>query len=127
MPVSREEWKSVREMVERVLSQRGEYFVTGTVIRRDVNKKLVWIKELGDQPIPIIGFDHEVRYYDETPRGTTAPALGQDNPFKTTPKLAKITVLVPKIGETVVVAKEMGTTRIPRCLGVIQGRDWLRG
>jgi hypothetical protein len=31
---------------------------------------------------------------------------------------------VPKVNDTVLVALEMGTRRLPRCLGVIQSQDY---
>jgi len=38
---------------------------------------------------------------------------------------AKAVTLVPKVGQTVLVAYEMGISRLPRCLGVIQSTNWI--
>lgn len=111
--ISEREWAALYDFVEKQISKRGQYFVTGTVVKRDSDKGLIWLSELGDQPIPIVGFDLEVKYYDT------------DNAGITTQKKAKVKTLVPQIGQSVLVARELGVDRIPRCLGVIQGTDWI--
>lgn len=137
MPIDREEWRSIRALVENLTGGKGEYFVTGKVIKRDVKRKLVWLKEFGDQAIPLVAFDYEVRYYDDNSKGRqiSVPIHVDEVPYsgtaivgvpnKNTPKTAKVTVMVPKVGETVLVARELGTSRIPRCLGVLMGRGWI--
>lgn len=111
--ISEGEWQSISEMVKNAFRRKGEYFITGKVIKRDEDQKLVWMKEFGDQAIPIVGFDYEVTYYDTNQTGSVIS------------KKAKVKVIVPKIGATVVVALEFGTRRLPRCLGVIQGTGWI--
>lgn len=130
MPITEPEWNSIRALVESVsadVSGARNFFTTGKVLKRDENKKLIWLEEFGDQPIPLVAFDYEVKYYDETPNGTTVPSTGASSPFKTKTKTVKAKVLVPKVGETVLVARELGTRRLPRCLGVILAKpgDWL--
>jgi hypothetical protein len=117
MALSDLDFVSIRSLVERVVSEisgrRDSFFVTGKVIKRDEAKKLVWLKEFGDQPIPVVGFDYIVKYYDEGADGVTRV------------KKSIVQVQVPMIGATVFVARELGSRRLPRCLGVIQGKDWL--
>lgn len=128
MPISEPEWTSIRTMIEAVasdISGTRNFFTTGKVIKRDVENMLVWLEEFGDQPIPLVLFDYEVKYYDETPNGTTAVAAGTDQPFNVKTRKVTATVLVPKIGDTVLVARELGSRRIPRCLGVIRGKGWI--
>jgi len=128
MPISEGEWNSIRNLVERVaadVSGNRNFFTTGKVIKRDEDKMLVWIEEFGDQPIPLVFFDYEVKYYDETPNGTTVPSAGSSSPFQTNSKKAKVKVIVPKIGDTVLVARELGSRRLPRCLGKLQGKGWI--
>lgn len=115
----------VEKIVKRIAGTKADYFITGKVVKVDKKNKCIFMKEFGDQPIPIVGFDYEVKYYDETPRGTNGVAVGAAQPFKTKVKTAKVTVVMPKVGSTVVVAREMGTRRMPRCLGVIQGKKWI--
>lgn len=129
MAISEPEWTSIRTMIEAVVGDiagnRSVHFTTGKVIKRDELQKLVWLEEFGDQPIPIVGFDYEVKYYDQTPAGTTAPAVGGSSPYKTITKIVQTKVKVPKIGDIVFVAQEFGSKRLPRCLGVIQGKGWI--
>lgn len=129
MPITEPEWLSISSMIEkivrRIVGTRADFFVTGKVIKTDVKNKCIYMKEFGDQPIPIVGFDHEVKYYDESPRGTDYGAAGSNAKYITRVKTAKISVVVPKRGDTVLVAREMGTRRLPRCLGVIQGKKWI--
>jgi hypothetical protein len=117
MPISEPEWLSVASMVEkivkRIIGTRADFFVTGKVSKVDKANKCIFMKEFGDQPIPIVGFDSEVKYYDT------------DNTGKIIAKKATVTVVMPKVGATVLVAREMGLRRMPRCLGVVQGKNWM--
>jgi hypothetical protein len=116
MPITEPEWTSIASLVERMVPQLTggrRNFKTGRVIKRDTNKKLVWLREFGDQPIPVVGFDYEVKYYDTDSTGNTVP------------KKAKISPVTPDVGEHVFVALEMGEHGLPRCLGTIQGVGWI--
>lgn len=116
MAISEGEWASIRAMVNKLTTQvagRRGYFVTGKVIKRDDYNSLVWLAELGDQPIPVVGFDYNVKYYDTNNTGV----VNVKNVIAS-PK-------VPDIGEYVVVMLEMGAQSLPRCVGVVQGRDWV--
>lgn len=129
MPITEGEWLSVRTMVEKVIKetigQRQDFFVTGRVTKVDAKNKCIYMNEFGDQPIPIVGFEHEVTIYDETPKGTTAVAAGNPSPYQATKKVVKISVVMPKKGDVVFVAREMGIRRLPRCMGIIQGKNWI--
>lgn len=113
MPITEGEWVSIRTMIESLANKKGEYFTTGKVLKRDEGNKLVWTAEFGDQPIPLVAFDYCVNYYDT------------DNTGIVSKKTATIEVQVPKIGEIVIIAKELGVNRLPRCLGVLKGRNWI--
>jgi hypothetical protein len=112
-----QDWNSIRVAVERICAnisgRRVEWFKTGKVIKRDERNRLIWIKGMGDVAIPIIAFDYDIRYYDTDENGETRV------------RKARATLAVPKLGQTVVVAFELGSTRIPRCLGVLQGKNWV--
>lgn len=130
MPITEPEWNSIRSLIENVsadVSGARGFFTTGKVIKRDEGKKIVWLEEFGDQPIPLVAFTYNVKYYDETPGGTTVPSTGSPSPHTTRTKTVKAEIQVPKVGETVLVARELGTRRLPRCLGVILAKpgDWL--
>lgn len=101
-------------MIEAATGGYTRYFITGKVIKRDAAKKLVWLAEFGPQAIPVVGFDYDVKYYDTDQRGDV------------TRKQAKVNVVTPAIGATVLVARELGVSRMPRCLGVFQGKGWIK-
>lgn len=113
MPLNEGDFRSIRALIEKLLGQKGEYFLTGKVIKRDEDKKLVWLAEFGDQAIPLVALDYEVKYYDTDQLGNTQL------------KFAKVKPLVPKVGQTVVVARELGSRRLPRLIGVLQGTGWI--
>jgi hypothetical protein len=113
MPLTESDFMSIRKMVESLIGETGEYFITGEVIKRDPNKKLVWLAEFGDQAIPVVSFDYTVKTYDTLPNGKVVVS-SYDAEIKT-----------PALGEIVVVARELGTRRLPRALGVIQGIGWI--
>ena len=128
MAISDGEWEGIKRMIEKVateLAGNRNFFTTGRVIKRDEQNMLVWMEEFGDQPIPIVAFDYDVKYYDETPDGTTAVAAGGASPFNVETRTVKAKIVVPKIGDTVLVASELGSKRLPRCLGVLKGKNWI--
>ena len=125
MPIEESEWASISAMAQQIAQEvsggRRDFFVTGKVIKRDENKNLVWLEEFGSQPIPLFTFDYQVKYYDESPRGI----VGTGQVQRTYQKEAKTKVICPKVGETVLVARELGLRRLPRCLGVLRSRDFI--
>lgn len=116
MPISEPEWLSITKLAEkvaaRVSGKKDDYFVTGKVLKVDEKNRCVYMREFGDQAIPIVGFDYEVKYYDDNGTSVSAKKV-----------IAK--AVMPKRGDTVLVAREMGTNRLPRCLGVLQGKNWI--
>jgi hypothetical protein len=113
MPINDRDWASVYEVIERENRKRGETLLVSKVIKRNTTDKLVWITELGDQPIPIIAFDYEVKYYDTTSTGTVVE------------KMAKVTPVVPAVGDLILVAMERGANRLPRCLGKVYSKNYI--
>lgn len=116
MAITEGEWASIGAMATKIAEKvsggrRG--FLTARVIKRDENNKLVWVRELGGQAIPVVGLDYNVKYYDTDSSGTVNV------------KKAVISPAVPKIGQNVFIILEMGEASLPRCLGTIQGRNWL--
>jgi hypothetical protein len=113
MPLHEGDFKSIRVLIEKMLGQKGEYFITGTVIKRDTAHKLIWMAEFGDQAIPLVGLNYTVKYYDTDQNGLVSA------------KQAVVSPVLPAIGETVLVARELGSRRLPRLLGVLQGTGWI--
>jgi hypothetical protein len=131
MPLNAEDFSSIRTFIERVVGEftgrRDEFHLTSRVMKNDKLKKLVWVAELGDQPIPIVGFDYTVKYYSVEPTGSSeSPGISVSlGDFRTLKKTAKAEVVVPAVGEIVFIVLERGSKKLPRCLGKIQGRDWM--
>jgi hypothetical protein len=119
MPLTQSDWREIQKEITRLVAQVGEPFVQGKVVKNDSVKKLVWLKEFGDQPIPLISFDYQVKYYYQNPAGNMVPRT-----TKAHSKEAEI--LVPRIGETVLVARHMGSRRLPKCLGVVKSTGYVR-
>lgn len=130
MALSHDDWREISKFINGLLARQGEYFVQGVVVKNDPIKKLVWLKEFGDQPIPCIAFDYQVKYYYEAPTGNTTAVGAAVNKVttsrKTKPYTNEVEILVPKVGETVLVAQHLGSRRLPKCLGVIQSTDYVR-
>lgn len=113
MPLTEDDFASVKTLVERIISDIGQPFVTGKVIKRDEARSLIWLAEVGDQPIPCVAFNFNVSTYPEV----GGKIVRRDVTTK---------VIVPKVGATVLVAFERGTRRLPRCIGEIQSLDYIQ-
>lgn len=127
MPISPEEWQSIYGAIDRMA--RPSEFVQGKVVKRDAVKMLVWIDEIGDQPIPIFSFDYEIKYYYERPSASVNVTAGSPGPrelFTRKSNLAKkeVRTLCPEIGETVLVVRHYGSRRLPKCIGVLRSKDF---
>jgi hypothetical protein len=120
MPISDGEWESIRRLVSRLNSKRGEEIVTGQVVKSDRVKNLVYLKEFGTQPIPMVAQDYDVSYYD-----TQYTLVGGVLKAVTVKKQCKVSLKIPVKGDTVVVLREWGTSRLPRCLGRLYGAGWM--
>lgn len=228
------DFASIKTMIDSAVGEIGQTLITSQVLKRDEARKLVWISELGDQPIPVVDFNRMVDVYSfanytdtwhyvgaagepafqngwtnydasnysstafwkdpfgivhikgfvrsgtlsaaaftlpagyrpalalhlpaaangayATTRiggeisGITGIGIGEVQPsvnntwysleaitFPAAPTPAQLqkrseisAIQVPALGDTVVVALERGTRRLPRCLGVIQSTDYIR-
>jgi hypothetical protein len=124
MPINGTEWASIAELAERLAMQvsgkAGSHFFVARVTKRDANKNLVWVNELRDIPIPLFAHNYTVKYYDESPKGTGLSFGG----YKTYTRFAEVKVKCPAIGDVILICREMGTDRLPRCMGVLQSVDF---
>lgn len=129
MALSHDDYREIERFVGRILSDHGQSFVQGVVVKSDQNKKLVWLKEFGDQPIPCIAFDYQVRYYYNEPTGNTtavgAPVNSRMKSRLTQPYTKEVEILVPRKGDIVLVATHLGSRRLPKCLGVIKSKNYV--
>lgn len=103
----------VEREVQRLIGRRMDYFIMTRVNKVDLDKNLIWTDEFVTTPIPMYAFQYEVIYYDSTFSGEVVK------------KFAKVRVLAPDVGDFVLVAREMGADRLPRCLGVLRSSDFL--
>lgn len=110
MALQQADWESIYNAIRTTIPAHEVTY--GKVVKRDARKKLVWLSEYGDQPIPIVAFNQTVTIHDETPTGIKV-------------KTVKIDVEVPKVGELVVVLRQMGERRLPKCIGVVQGKGFV--
>lgn len=124
-----QEFGTIAAMVEKIISQqvgkKTDYFITGKVIKVDAKNKCIYLEEFGDQAIPIVAFDYEVDYYEITVEGEVFGNPNAPIPYKTIKRTSKTRIMLPKVGQKVLVAREMGADRLPRCLGVIMGTNWI--
>jgi len=115
---SQSQWRSIEEFVNRIFSKRGEPFVQGVVIKTDPVRKVVFLKEFGHTPVPLVAFHMQVKYSYKEPSGSTT--------IKTTRAYSnEVEILTPRVGDTVLVAQHYGVRRLPKCLGVIQSTSYV--
>lgn len=112
MGLSRTDWSNIdRRINEIVRLSTAPVFTQGTVIKADPDRNLIWLRELGDQPVPLFTFDYKVTYYDTQALGL----IRRDAIVK--PKC-------PQVGDVVLVAKQYGSRSLPKCLGVLRSRGF---
>lgn len=128
--ITNDDWREIQKLISRMVAEIGEPFVQGKVVKNDEINKLVWLKEFGDQPIPCIAFDYQVKYYYREPYGnTTAVGTAVNSRIatkKTKPHSKDVEILVPRVGDIVLVARQMGSRRLPKCLGVIKSKKYVK-
>lgn len=118
MPHREITWDAIYEAI-RSATQPTEV-IYSKVIKANEAQRLVWVKELGDQAIPIVGFTYTVKYYDDSGDGLNTPAAGNPLPNKVkVKKVKKILPDMPEVGQTVVILRTFGSGRLPKCVGVI--------
>lgn len=110
MALTDADWNAIYQAIDRAIPPSEVTY--GKVVKRDENKKLIWLAEFGDQPIPLVGMNGQVTIYDETPQGVRK-------------KTVKIQHEVPKVGELVVVLRQMGVRRLPKCVGVVLSKGFV--
>lgn len=126
MAIEDGEWQSIQRLVERSFNKRGEPFVIGHVIKRDQGRKVVWVDNISlERPIPVLGHDYLVKYYDETPNLVLTTAVGTFANYRVVVKKVLAEFQVPEVGDQVLVAKVMNQPRLAFCLGRVVSTGWL--
>jgi hypothetical protein len=113
MPLTADDWGQIYKVLQSEIQRNKSGMIQSVVTKRDTDNKLIWVKELGDQPIPLIAFDHDVKYYIVDASNNTVPRHGTGK------------VKVPEIGEAVLILLHMGTRRLPKALGVIRSTNFV--
>lgn len=106
-------WAQINTLVSR--HQSNDEVTRGTVIKVDTNNRNVFVKEFGDTAIPLVGFTYDIEYYD-----TDAAGAVQKKTYKAEPAM-------PKIGDLVVIARQSGQRRLPLCIGIVKGKNYIVG
>lgn len=120
MPLSHSDWTEIQNTIRRMASEVGEPFVQGKVIKVDPKNKTVFLAEFGDTPIPLVAHHYQITYNSRDSAGRTVRV-------KTNPYTTDVDVLVPRVGEIVLVAQHLGSRALPKCLGVIQSTNYVVG
>lgn len=114
MAIEYDEWRAIDDRIQTIINNSNAPQLTqGRVIRADPARNLVWLTDFRDQPIPLFAFDYEIKYYDTQPDGTVKV------------KHATVKPKCPQIGDTVLVARQYGSRRLPKCLGVLRSVDFM--
>ena len=108
--LSQQVWAQVSELIAR--SSGNEEITRGTVIKVDAVNRNVFVKEFGETAIPLVGFDIQVDFYDTTTTGVEK-------------KTSIARAAMPKVGDLVVIARQGGARRLPLCLGIVQGKNYM--
>lgn len=71
MPLTDADWGEIQSLIGRMVGKAGsEPFIQSRVSQVDELKRLIYIKELADVPIPMVEFEHEVKTYVPIDPGT---------------------------------------------------------
>jgi microcystin-dependent protein len=78
MPLTDADWGEVQNLVEKMIGKAGvQPFVQADVAKVDELKRLIYVAELADVPIPMVDFRHEVKTYHSVDPGTPIGAFYQ--------------------------------------------------
>lgn len=124
MALEDSDWRKIFSAIAD--SQQPSTIIQGVVVKNDVANNLIWLEEFGNQPIPLFFFEFTVKYYDSV--ATHADTTTGSITSQITPKVTKdvdIKVKCPKVGDTVLVLRQYGTRRLPKCIGVLQSTNFI--
>lgn len=120
--IEQDDWVGILNEIQK--AQPPGTIVQGKVTKRDLKRKVLFMKEFGTTPIPLIAFNYEVNYFDVQPFGST-PAQGVAMPKKRFAKKVIAKPQLPKVGDTVLVLRHFGSRRLPKCIGIIQSKNFV--
>lgn len=121
--LSRSIWNAIADLARRSQSPREIYF--SEVTRVDAVSQLIYAADFGDVAIPLVAFDRAIAYYDTVPTGVAGSTVNtqvERREDKThTNKNYLSQVVLPKVGDVVVVLDLWGAKRFPVCIGLLRG------
>lgn len=119
--LSRAIWNGISDMVRRSEAPREFYF--SEVVKSDPANNLIFVKDFGDVPIPLVAFARSFAYYDTVPTGVSGLSVttrvDRREDMAHTNKNFLANVVCPSKGDVVVVVDPFGAKRFPFCVGVL--------
>ena len=107
-------WNAVADEIRRVGERRIVFFVEVTKV--DTQRRILNVTEFGDIGIPLVSFTRTHSYYDTQADGTVQKRSDPDG----TNDAFHSQIVLPNVGDTVVVIDLDGTKSAPFCIGVVQ-------
>lgn len=107
-------WNAIADLVRRSDSQREVYHVEVTKV--DKTRNVLFADEFGDIGIPVVAHSLGHSFYDTQPDGSVQKK-GAD--YETNDAY-QAKIIMPMVGERVVVLDPGGSKSVPICIGVIQ-------
>ena len=119
-------WNAIADLVARSSSSREVFFVK--VKKVDKINKTIFVEDFGDIGIPLVSFNTSFSYVDTEPVGNAVSGspigtrrMKREDTTQTNPALQTVLVM-PKVGELVVVLDPWGGKRFPICIGVLHSK-----
>lgn len=119
-------WNAIADLVQRSQTPREIYYVK--VKRVDAKKKIIYVDDFGDIGIPLVAHSYSFSYYDTVPAGNAVSGqpietqkLKRGDREQKNP-LYRTEIVMPKVGELVVVLDPWGAKRFPICIGILQSK-----
>ncbi len=113
MPLDQRDWRRIQNLIDELARAQPDYFSQDKVISVDEHRHVVFVKSFGDQPIPLFAFEYDVNTLDTLKNGKTKMRHTVAKPR------------MPKKGDTVLIARHMGSRRLPKCIGILQSTHFV--
>lgn len=107
-------WNAIADLVQRSQLPREVYFCKVTKIDRA--RQIIWTEDFGAIGIPMVAHTFSFAYYDTTP----TDVQHRDDPGN---PAFQVKIVMPKVGQVVIVLDPWGAKRFPICVGVIQSKS----
>lgn len=119
-------WNAIADLISRSTGSREVFFVK--VKKIDKTNKTIFVEDFGDLGIPLVSFNNSFSYFDTEPVGNAVSGspvntrkMKREDMTQLNPALRTVLVM-PKVGEIVVVLDPWGGKRFPICIGVVHSK-----